>query len=300
MTSSTLTLHRGPLALALVPEVGGSVARFALERDGRTIELFRSMSAPAIAAGNPLFASCFPLIPLSNRIENGRYSFAGRSFEMAPNLPPHPHPLHGHGWLGRWTVRDRDAASATLDFEYEGDDWPSRYTATQRFTLGAEGLAVELELINAGTASMPAGIGLHPFFPRTSGTLLRAELGDVWLCREDKIPERRVTLPPAWDFRGGRPLDGLDLDHCFDGWNGRASIAWPDARLELALSADPAFSHAVIYAPPDKPFFCFEPVSHANLALNLAEQGVNGVGFKSLEPGETLRGAVRFAVRDLG
>jgi len=299
MTSSPLTLHHGPFALALVPEVGGSVARFALGRDGRTIELFRSMPAPAIAEGNPLFAGCFPLIPLSNRIENGRYSFAGRRFQMAPNLPPHPHPLHGHAWRGRWAIRDLSAASATLGFEYEGSDWPSRYTATQRFTLGAEGLTVELELTNSGNASMPAGIGLHPFFPRSSRTLLCAELGDVWLCREDKIPERRVALPQAWDFRGGRALDGLDLDHCFEDWNGRASITWPEARLELALGADPVFSHAVIYAPRDKPFFCFEPVSHANLALNLAEQGVDGIGFKSLDPGETLRGTLRFAVRDL-
>ena len=147
---------------------------------------------------------------------------------------------------------------------------------------------------------MPAGIGLHPFFPRGDGTRLRTELARVWLCQADKIPEQRVPLPRSWDFRDGRALDGLDLDHCFDGWNGRAAITWPQARLELALEADPVFSFAVIYAPPHKPFFCFEPVSHANLALNLAERGVSEVGFRRLEPGETLRGTLRFSVRELG
>src|SRR5688572_19813709 len=111
MTSPLLTLHEGALSLALAPHVGGSVARFSFEKAGRTVELFRSMPAAAIAECNPLHAGCFPLIPLSNRIENGRYSFAGRSFVMAPNLPPHPHPLHGHGWLGSWAVRERLAAS---------------------------------------------------------------------------------------------------------------------------------------------------------------------------------------------
>jgi aldose 1-epimerase len=108
-----------------------------------------------------------------------------------------------------------------------------------------------------------------------------------------------VARPRRQDPRAAQRF-ALDLDHCFEGWNGRASVTWPEERLELALEADPVFSHAVIYAPPQRPFFCFEPVSHANFALNLAEQGVDGVGFRSLEPGETLRGEVCFSVRDRG
>jgi aldose 1-epimerase len=102
--------------------------------------------------------------------------------------------------------------------------------------------------------------------------------------------------PAAWDFGQAARVAALTLDNCFGGWNGAAEIAWPERDLSLAITADPLFGHLVIYVPPGRDFFCVEPVSHANDGFNLAARGVADTGVRVLAPGESLRGAVRFAV----
>ena len=52
----------------------------------------------------------------------------------------------------------------------------------------------------------------------------------------------------------------------------------------------------MIYIPPGQDYFCVEPVSHANDGFNLAARGVAGTGVRVLQPGETLRGSLRFTV----
>jgi galactose mutarotase-like enzyme len=75
----------------------------------------------------------------------------------------------------------------------------------------------------------------------------------------------------------------------FDGWDGRATVAWPRQRLRLELVASEPFRHAVIYVPPGRPYFCVEPVSHAN----------GKVGEALLAPGATLAGEISFHLSDL-
>jgi aldose 1-epimerase len=79
------------------------------------------------------------------------------------------------------------------------------------------------------------------------------------------------------------------LDNCFDGWDGRATIAWPARRLRLDLAAPGPFRHLVIYTPPGQPFFCVEPVSHANGQVGLAALAARG----------TLAGEVQFRLSAL-
>ena len=90
-------------------------------------------------------------------------------------------------------------------------------------------------------------------------------------------------------FRAGRRVDSVTLDNCFDGWDGRAAIAWPQRRLRLELEASAPFRHLVIYIPPGQHFFCVEPVSHANGQVGLAPLGT----------GRTLAGEVVFRLSNL-
>ena len=61
-------------------------------------------------------AAAFPLVPYSNRIRAGRFSFRGRAVVEPLNRPPERHAIHGHGWQARWQptdVRGRRRASST-------------------------------------------------------------------------------------------------------------------------------------------------------------------------------------------
>jgi aldose 1-epimerase len=279
-----ITLRAGDAAVELAPEAGGSVTRYWIERGPVTREWLRPTPAGALRAGHPYLAAAFPLVPYSNRIRAGRFSFRGRSVVEPLNRPPERHAIHGHGWQARWQPTEVTAATARLEYRHPAGAWPWAYHATQRFTLTPSGLTVELSLSNQSAAPMPAGLGWHPYFPRTPRVTINADVRAMWLTDEEKMPTERVT-PPAAPFGRGR-------DNCFVGWSRRVTIDWPELGARLVMRATPPLDYLVVFTPARRPFFCVEPVSHVTDAFNLAEAGRSDSGTLVLEPGETLRTAV--------
>ena len=287
-----IELRRGGFELDLCPRSGGAITRF--RHDGR--DLLRPAGAAMLAGGDPGFASCFPLVPFSNRVADARFRFRGRAYELPRNFLPEPHAIHGQGWQNPWDVATAGARRAELTFRHAVSDTPLDYRARQIFELEDDGLAVTIEVTNAGRGPMPAGIGQHAYFIRTERVTLRAGLDHVWLADERKIPKERVAVPARWDFAKTPRIATVELDNCFDGWDGRAEIFWPENDLSLRLEADPVFGHLVVYVPPGEDFFCVEPVSHANDGFNLLDRGVPGTGVRVLKPGEQLAGTIRLRI----
>ncbi|HYD30351.1 MAG TPA: aldose 1-epimerase [Azospirillaceae bacterium] len=291
--SEGIELRRGRLICVVAPEHGGSIRRFALERDGDWLDLMRP--AP-VNTRSPLAMACFPLIPFSNRIAHGRFAFAGRSVTLPPNMDGCPHPIHGQGWLESWAVDGREANWLRLSYQHRADDWPWCYRAVQTFELERERLAVTLELLNESAEPFPAGIGLHPYFPKPPGTRLTAEVGAMWLTDGEVLPTSHAAPPPPWDPRQGLDLDRVVLDHGFTGWNGRADIDWPVSGIRLSMVAEGPMNHLVVYAPKNGDFFCAEPVSHMTDAVNHSEAAPEARGLAVLESGGRLAGRVTFTV----
>jgi aldose 1-epimerase len=284
-----LSLKTGRLAAELAPAAGGSLARLTV--DG--VDVLRRMTEADIASGKGNNAAAYPLVPYSNRIKDGQLVFEGEAFHLKRNWPGVNHPMHGDGWAHGWQIDDSDARSAEISYLHEraGSDggWPFRYRARQSYRLEDDRLTVRMALENLEDRPVPAGIGLHPFFMRDADTELACRSKAVWMADAGVLPIKRVVVPPQWDFSASRKLDGVVLDNCFDGWDGRATITWPKRRLRLALEASQPFRHLVIYVPPGRDFFCVEPVSHAN--------GL--VGLSPLVPGATLAGEIVFHVSHL-
>ena len=203
---------------------------------------------------------------------------------------PLPHPMHGDGWSASWRVERADATSATIAFERDGKSgWPFRYRATQSFELTSDSLICRMSLENREPHAVPGGIGFHPFFVREPDCELFFEADAVWLAGPDLLPTRKVVVPTEWEFVHGRRPDSVSLDNCFAGWDGAASIVWPGRKLRLEVTAGEPFRDAVVFTPPGKSFFCFEPVSHAN----------GEIGNTHIDAGGTLSGEVTFRLVDL-
>jgi len=295
-----LTLTAVRLVVELAPEAGGSIARFTVEERGRRFDLLRPADPAAIAAGRGSGCASYPLVPYSNRIAEGRLPLDGRRITLSPNWPGQRHPMHGDGWAHPWEVVRSTGTEAELAYAHDGrSGWPFRYVARQSFRLSADTLAVAIELESRDEERVPAGLGLHPFFTREPDTMLTCRTGRVWLADAEVLPTTRVEVPPAWDFRSPRRVESVALDNCFDGWDGRAAVAWPGRGLLLDLEATPLFGHVVIYIPPGRPYFCVEPVSHANNAFALHALGVEDVGYRRLGPGDRVAGEVLFRVRNV-
>ena len=284
-----ITLRSGPLGLVLAPAVGGAIARFWSEAAGAAVELLRPTPELALRQRDPGVTACYPLVPWSNRIRHGRFAFGGRTVTLAPNRPNERHPIHGHGFQAPWAVLDLAPAAATLEHRHTPDAWPWAYRAVQRFRLTPTGLELELAVTNEGDAAMPAGLGWHPYFPRTPETTLTAHVTEIWLTDAEILPTARVAPPPDRDPRPGLAVDRVALDNVFVGWDGHAVVTWPERGARLRLAASPPLGTLVVYTPPAQPFFCAEPVSHITDAFNLAAGGQAGTGMLTLAPGESVR-----------
>jgi aldose 1-epimerase len=277
---SLLSLKTGRLAVDLAPASGGSIARFALD----DVDLLR----PGLGTQG----AAYPLVPFSNRIANGELFFEGELIKLETNWPNVRHPMHGDGWDRSWQVDKSDAHSAEISFVHEPLSgrvrWPFRYRARQFYRLEADRLVVRMSLENLEDRPVPGGLGLHPYFVRTSDAELACRTGAMWTADAEVLPIERIAVPAKADFRTSRAVDGTNLDNCFDDWDGRATITWPARKLSLVLEASQPFRHLVIYTPPGRPFFCAEPVSHAN----------GHVGLSPLGPGATLSGEIVFRVQE--
>jgi aldose 1-epimerase len=285
-----VTLRSGPLGVVLSPAVGGAIARFWLERmTGSAVDLLRATPDAALARRDPWATACFPLVPWSNRIREGCFAFGGRTVSLPPNRPPDRHTIHGHGFQAGWTVVDLDPALAALEYAHAPDAWPWAYRAVQRVALTPVRLELELTLTNEDDAPMPAGLGWHPYFPRTPETTLTARVRGLWLTDAELLPLTRVAPPSDRDPGRGLAVDRVALDNAFVGWDGQAVVAWPERRAWLGLAAGGPLGTLVVYTPPGESFFCAEPVSHVADAFNLAAAGLTDTGMLTLAPGESVR-----------
>ena len=282
--------------LVVSPAAGGSITRFASTRGGSTVEWLRPALPDAVANRTAGATSSFPMVPFSNRIQNGTFSLDGRRIQLPQNFQPEPHAIHGHGWRNPWNIVSRSDSTLTIDYHHLAAAWPWSYRAQQRFSLTATDLRVRFTVTNESSSPMPLGFGLHPYFIRTPKVRLRATVGRMWRVDDTAIPDALVAPPNELAF----PADGLNpnatiLDNNFIGFAGRARIEWPEWQARLDLVADPIYSCLVIYTPENRDFFCAEPATNCIDAFNLANQGRTDTGLIMLEPSDTAVGDVIFA-----
>jgi aldose 1-epimerase len=289
-----LTLRRDHDEVVLCPEIGGSIAGFRSQIDGRVVDWLRPTGPAALERGDPLGLACFPLVPYSNRIRDGRFVFEGREIRLPRNFGDHPHSIHGHGWQAPWRVAEVAAEAAVLEYHHRADAWPFDYDARQQVRLDRDGLTVTLELTNRSDGAMPAGLGLHPYFPRTAATRVVAQVSELWRVDAEVMPLARVRPEGALDLNRGVFADRVALDNVYTGWDGRAAIEWPERRARLEMTAQGPLGFLVLFTPAGEDFLCVEPVSHCTDALSMAAAGAADTGLRVLAPGETLQARVTF------
>ncbi|WP_233862186.1 aldose 1-epimerase [Paraburkholderia adhaesiva] len=289
-----VTLANAYLRLDVAPQLGGGITRFDWRSEGALEPVFRRCEHVS-ACMDPNELACYPLVPYSNRIAEGRFHFGGRDIEVPCNREGEPLPIHGDGWLAPWQVEESGRERVRLVLDHS-DGEPYAYRAAITYMLDGATLVMALEVENTGREPMPFGLGVHPFLARDSSTELSAPASGLWLSGEDWLPVRHVPAPPAWQFGVAYPLPDKLVNHAFSGWSGRASVASERRRLSLSICADT--DYYVLYTPPGQDFFCFEPVDHPINAVNLSGGG-GAHGMTVLACGERLTRQFSFSVERL-
>jgi len=288
MRCETIQLDDGHARLTVAEEGGAILGYDALQAGAAPLPLIK-------LAENDKAFGCQVLVPFSNRISGGGFTFDGRFHAIEPNVPGEAFPIHGDGFQKPWRVVSSSPTEAELALDH-GSIGPYRYAARLRYALDEGALAATVETENRAAIRLPYGLGFHPWFPRHPGTTLHAKAARVWLEDERHLPTGVVPVAshPQWDFSRPSLLPPAWVNNGFDGWDRRAEIAQPEDGVALYIEASPELGVYILYSPsPDAGFFCFEPVSHVVDAHH-------GDGLTVLEPGETMRARMRISWRPLG
>ncbi len=281
-------LDDGHATLAVCPAIGGSIASYTAA-DGTA--LFRPSTADDLASGSANRLACYPLVPFSNRIAHGRFSFEGTAVALPLNFAPSAHPIHGFGWQAAWQVLDHDTRAVRLAHAYDDGPWPWPYRAEQHIRLEQGALAITLSLSNTGTHAMPFGLGLHPYLPLHGGARLFARSAGFWSTDATLIPQGWCAEPGPMAGADGLDVESALLDTVFGGWDRHAVVRWPDDGVSLALSGSDLAACLVVFTP-QADFFALEPVSHMTDAFNRQDDPRSG--FRVLAAGAQARLDARF------
>jgi aldose 1-epimerase len=280
------TLDNAAWQVRVAPSLGGAIvdARW----HGRAV--LRPMPEAELLARNVRKSACYPLVPFSNRIAFGSFTFGGTRYMLDPNLAGMPHAIHGVGFQQAWRTESHDAQAIHMTLTHTPDThWPFAFDARQSMSLDGDTLVLTLRVRNTDGRSAPCGAGWHPFFPLDTGagaTRLHTEWTAMLVGDANDLP-CAVTQPPSFGA-----IDDTVVDNCFTGWKRQAQIDTPHHRATLEASEN--LPCAVFFRPAGASFFAFEPVSHANNAINGQSPPMH-----VLAPGETLDARVTLSIQAL-
>lgn len=285
---AAVTLENKALQVFVDPARGACIMALFIKRDGSLIPLMPD----ARIKNTGLDSACFLMIPYSNRIEDGIFTFSGTKYQLADGKN---HALHGDVRFREWDIEDMSDTHISCKFSsdtYNDINWPWPFDAHVEYTLDDEIFSSRLKLENHADSDMPAGFGWHPYFNRE----LTRKVEPVDLCmkvegaypddNDNRIPSGPPgPLSPEQDFTNGKRLmpDSF-LDTCYQGYDGNGYIAWPESGVKINYKCSPLCSHLVMYNPVSKPYFAVEPVTNANNGVNLYAKGRPDSGIRVLSP----------------
>jgi len=274
-TPRSLELRAGAAVVELRPDAGGRIGQM-------TVAGQRLLRGEGESEGSGWgFWGSYPLLPWSNRIPAGRFTFRDQTHSVPVNWPDNS-ALHGLVAWVPWNVVSASETEAVLAVDAAAG--PYRVHGRERFELHRDRLDLELSVRNDGPSVVPVGLGIHPWF---RGGAVEVPARELWPT-VDAIPvgpPQPVT--PETDLRERRVPP--PLDHCFTGLEA-ATATVPGCELSWSSEC----RHIVVYSE-DPRWVCVEPVTNANDAFNLEARGVGGTGTHIVDPGEVF--AVRYSFR---
>lgn len=277
-TRDVVELEVGPARMTLVPPMGGRIGRLRVfDHDLLVTATDVGGTDPLGTGADPMVWGSFPMAPWAGRVRHGRFTHEGREHRLTLNLPPHA--IHGTVFDRRWSItrlhREPEVAEITLEVGLGPESgsgpggWPFGGRALQEIRLEPHGVHCRLTVL-AGSASMPAELGWHPWFVAPDDLSFAPQ---AMYCRDEHgiTIDRRVV--PAGSHG--------PFDDCF--LNDRpATLVFGDLTVTLTSDAD----HWVLYDEPAHAT-CLEPQSGPPDAFTLRP--------RVLTPGERLERWMRLS-----
>jgi aldose 1-epimerase len=310
----------GSVRAEIWPQWGFNCLRWQLrQEDGRWADLlyhagdWETNPVPT-RSGHPI------LFPFPGRLRDGRFTFAGKVYQLPCNDSTKQHAIHGFTPRHPWRVidwnGDDDFAFVTGQFNLAKDlpsavpEWPANFNLNVTYRLFRDRLRVAATVENLGTGPLPYGLGYHPYFrlpgvhdPNIDNAILQANVAEVSET-EDNLPTGwRKEVPGAIDFRHPKPIGDTQLDSVFTVLPGQSTglselvelgrLSHPASPGRLRILADAAFRELVLFTPPHRQAIAIEPYTCSADAANLSARGIDS-GWRVIAAGDEWSAAVEY------
>lgn len=294
--------------VAVAPALGCNCIRWQVA--GRDM-----LYAPPLAelAERPTRGGIPVLFPFPNRIREGRFTWAGRSYELPCNDSTKANAIHGFSPRVPWRMQEcsaeRERGHIAADFIGSRDAgvgpklWPADPRLALRIELTERALRLEATVNNRDETPLPFGIGYHPYFAISPGDRIETPACSRWELHDSLPTGKLLPLQSNDDLRHARAVEDLTLDDIYtkfpaaqptDELIERGRVLYADGGA-LVVRASSVFRDLVVFTPPHRKAVCLEPYTCPTDAVNLAVRGLD-VGWQVLAPGQSWHAVVEFSV----
>jgi len=236
---------------ATVTELGAGLRALSL-RGKPLIRTYAADELPPAGAGQLL-------APWPNRIDHGRYTFGGASYQLDISEPTRDNAIHGLTRWASWRVISRAPDRVELGLDLLGR---TGYSFCLELRAGYrlspdDGLTVTVTARNSGSRAAPFGTGAHPYFTAAPGLVDDCELklpAARWQPTNDRgipVGEPVDVSGSDYDFRAGRKIGSTTLDHAFTtlavDTDGRAWARLSGPTAQIAVWLGPGYSWLQVF-----------------------------------------------------
>lgn len=313
----------GDASAEILPALGFNCFRWQIRTADGLLDLLYSDPTLFEAADPRPTRSGIPILfPFPNRIRDGKFSWAGRDYQLPTNDPAKKNAIHGFACRRPWRMIEQgaDTSGAWITAEFHGsldapeskNLWPADYRIRLTYRLGDRSLRIEARVDNPDCVPLPFGLGYHPYFrvPVVPGgteqeCLVQATADTIWELTDCLPTGVSQHVKPAKDPTKPRPCGELTLDDLFSVSSSVLAAAKGDLvtlgslqqppGTTLRVLASPSFREIVMFNPPHRQAICIEPYTCITDAVNLQQRGVDA-GWLVLEPGQEWAGVVELQV----
>ena len=280
----------------IIPSCGAILHEFAVINNNELINVIESYHSVDDFTANVESKGFLgaKLSPFVCRLHHGKYNFGERKYTIE-KFYLEKNAIHGILYDKIFTITGETAneihASITMKYEYKGEDagYPFNYDCIVTWTLENDHkLSVTTECINNDPGLIPMQDGWHPYFnlgDTVDDLQLEFQSKEMVEFNSELLPTQ--NLIPYVEFNSLKKIDDTFFDNCFtlnmDACQPLCVLRNPAKKIEVEISPDKSYPYLQIYIPPHRKSIAIENLSGAPDAFN------NGMGFKTLESGESIQ-----------
>lgn len=282
-TAHVLSTSNG-CQLELVPEFGGLTNRLQFAGPRGPVDVIVGLPNRKAMEEDIVFRG-IPIFPVVNRLEDGRYQFEGKAYQLPVNEPSRQNALHGllHHLQPEVDISESNSR-AVLTYRYNGEEkgYPFPVDVAITYELSADSeLTIEYRVHNRHHSAIPLGLGWHPYF----GFSHAIDDCQLKLPTVERLAIDSRLLPtgekqPYSTFAELHSLRDIYLDDCFavqpSPENETSSIILWSEKHELGVeiwqqTGERAFNFIQVCTAADRQSVAIEPVTCGINAFNTGD-----------------------------